>query len=212
VPAFAKSSLPEFGLSMEMRHLAQSEFWQAAAFSLDGAWPANGADLDLAVSEALIGQLLWVEGKPQAGRALHVAHRDVLVAVLDANSLAVHLRTDMPPLDAQELRVSSRPLRSGGAPYGFRTTDAWSLAWRFGQLIDAAQDLVPPEFAVEPLALRRLPAVEVGLVEPRHMLIFRAMASGPKTMAQLAHSLGLSADVIKRDITSFFLVRAIRLS
>jgi hypothetical protein len=201
---YAQSSSPfaQFA-SAELRHMAK--------VSLTGGGLVAGDDPQAAWLEARIGQVLWAQGKPHKGRSIHVldASNQVLAICDGVNyKVQVHKRAGIAARGA--LHLSSAPLNDVTLEAAdYRESDAWSLIWRFGQIMPEALVAVPARFATDALSLRRMPLVSVALLQPRHLMLIRLFASGPRRFEELLAMTGMDRQLLQHDVAALYLVRSL---
>jgi hypothetical protein len=191
-------------------HTASIKFMQELEVSLNASRAADPELTFITRMLSRVGRMLWDHRLGLSKRSMHITRDQELVAVIDTAGRRVGVREKIFDLSEGRWSFAMLPAASGRSmPPGFLSADIWTALWLHGQLHEDALACVPEEYATDAILLKRMPRIEVALLQPRHYLLVRCFANGPRTFDELASLIGSARRVLLADLASLYMTRSL---
>jgi hypothetical protein len=142
-----------------------------------------------------------------AKHTYHLERNGSLDAIIDLPNARVMVREGLRPFHLDEANWLSRPMSANSLPAHFLVFTLEELAWLLG--MHRPNPTLAERYTTEPVYLRRMPRVRSSLLYPRHTVLLQWLSQQGCKLDLLVDAMGLSADVIVRDLHALYLCRAI---
>lgn len=130
-----------------------------------------------------------------------------LLAVANLKNWTVATLTSARPVDFEEASWVHRPGMAADVPASFISNSVAKLMWNYA--VRTRLDPLPERYRKETIYLRKLPNLPVGWLRDEHLVLLRALSSGPGKFADFLRKTDLPDSLLARALAALYFAGAI---